>query len=271
MGIVKANFGKPDNIAAFIQDTDGNWRKVGDVVSMSIEHDTMSNMHTLSVDVLGPLYGPDVWEFKPKSEETTYTFTSDCAWTVDEVKALLGLDTPSKRDRCRDHLPKKVYVMGNDVTCQWADGTKTTACLHEGDEFDLNKGIMICAIKKWMPGGSYWFDALSECYKSDTEVIDVLEERRKRAEQKAREKEERRKRHEAEVARAKARKQRRYEPVNHDKPCRPYMRGGRYGDDEKMHVIELVESGMTQAEVSKATGISQGTISNWMKQWREND
>lgn len=223
--------------------------------------------------------------FLPYTEETITlnginTHISDEAYDIFENKpnvfyasgsVRLTIHPLSKRERLKEHLPKKVYVMGNDVTCQWEDGTKTTACLHDGDEFDLNKGIMICAIKKWMPGGSYWFDALDECYKSDTEVIDVLEERRKRAEQKAKEKEERRKRHEAEVARAKARKQRRHAPVNHDKPCRPYMRGGRYGDDEKMHVIELVESGMTQHEVSRVTGISQGTISAWMKQWRGNE
>lgn len=263
------DFGKPDNIVAFIKDTDGNWRKLGDVTSMSIEHDHVYNETTLSVNVFGSLFGPDLWEFHPKREEPVFTFNERTS--TEKLCELLGFAHPSKRERLKEHLPKKVYVMGNDVTCQWKDGTKTTACLHDGDEFDLNKGIMICAIKKWMPGGSYWFDALDECNKSDTEVIDVLEERRKRAEQKAKEKEERRKRHEAEVARAKARKQRRHAPVNHDNPGRPYMRGGRYGDDEKMHVIELVESGMTQQEVSKITGISQATVSTWMKQWRENE
>lgn len=231
------DFGKPDNLVAFIKDTDGNWRKLGDVTSMSIEHDHMYNETTVSVDVFGPLYGPDLWEFHPKREEPVFTFNKRTS--ADALCEILGYAHPSKRERYKEHLPKKVVVSGPCVISFWNDGTKTISRCHDGDEMDVRTGVLLNAIKKWMPGGTYWqgvMDDVTVEYQGKKEKV----------------------------------KPEPFETIEHH-PCRPYMRGGRYGDDEKMAVIEDVEGGMTQAEASRKHGISQACISRWMQEWRSDN
>lgn len=145
----------------------------------------------------------------------------------------------SKHDHYKEHLPKRVIVNGRAVVCYWKDGTKTYSCCHDGDEMDVRTGILLNAIKKWMPGGTYWqgvMDDVTVEYQGKKEKV----------------------------------KPEPFETIEHH-PCRPYMRGGRYGDDEKMAVIEDVEGGMTQAEASRKHGISQACISRWMQEWRSDN
>lgn len=145
----------------------------------------------------------------------------------------------SKRHNYREHLPKKVIVSGPCVISFWNDGTKTISRCHDGDEMDVRTGVLLNAIKKWMPGGTYWQDVMDDVtveYQGKKEKV----------------------------------KPEPFETIEHH-PCRPYMRGGRYGDDEKMAVIEDVEGGMTQAEASRKHGISQACISRWMQEWRSDN
>ena len=237
------NFGKPDNIAAFIKDEDGNWHKLGDVTSMSIEHDHVYNETTLSVDVFGPLFGPDLWEFHPKREIPVFTFNE--ITSADKICEIRGFAHPSKHDRYKDHLPKRVIVNGQAVVCYWPDGSKTYSCCHDGDEMDVRTGILLNAIKKWMPGGTYWQDVMDDVtveYQGKKEKLELNFSRPN-----------------GDVIG--------HATIEH-RPCRPYMRGGKYGDDEKLKVIEAVEGGMSQADASRKFGISQGTISKWMAAWR---
>ena len=154
----------------------------------------------------------------------------------DELSAAISFKLPSKRDRYKEHLPKKVIVSGPCVISLWKDGTKTISRCHDGDEMDVRTGILLNAIKKWMPGGTYWQDVMDDVtveYQGKKEKVEKVS-------------------------------------IEHH-PCRPYMRGGRYGDDEKMAVIEDVEGGMTQAEASRKHGISQACISRWMQEWRSDN
>lgn len=167
------------------------------------------------------------------------TFSAD-ALIFNELDKVIGFKLLSKRDRYRGHLPKKVIVSGPCVISFWHDGTKTISRCHDGDEMDVRTGIMLNAIKKWMPGGTYWQGVMD-----DVEVE-----------------------YQAKKERAEKPSLAPLEPINHYKPCRPYMRGGKYGDDEKLSVIQDVESGMSQQEVSRKYGIGQSTISRWMSQWR---
>lgn len=202
------------NTALFIRDTDGLWHKVADAELVSHEYDFMRDWSTFEVKVNGnPLSGP---------------------------MALPSAD--SKRQRYISRLPKHVTVNGDVVTCVWQDGTHTITRCHEEDEFDLDAAILVCAIKKWLPGGTYWYHA-----SEDVRVDDVQKRRKKKSQPDT-------------------------ETVGHaiieHRPCRPYMRGGKYGDDEKLKVIEAIEGGMSQADASRKFGISQGTISKWMAAWR---
>lgn len=202
------------NTALFIRDTDGDWHKVADAELVSHEYDFLCNWSKFEVQVHGnPLSGP---------------------------MALPSAD--SKRQKYLTRLPKHVTVNGDVVTCVWKDGTHTITRCHEDDEFDLDAAILVCAIKKWLPGCTYWYHA-----SEDVRVDDVQKRRKKKSQPDT-------------------------ETVGHGTiehhPCRPYMRGGKYGDDEKVMVIEAVEGGMSQTEASRKFGISQGTVSNWMAEWR---
>lgn len=167
----------------------------------------------------------------------------------DELSTAISFKLPSKRDRYKEHLPKRVIVSGPCVISFWNDGTKTISRCHDDDEMDVRTGIMLNAIKKWMPGGTYWQDVMDDVTVEYQGKKEKLEPNFSRPDN--------------------------LEVIGHGeivhRPCRPYMRGGRYGDDEKLRVIEDVESGMSQADVSRKYGISQGTISKWVSKWRGND
>lgn len=201
------------NTALFIRDTDGDWHEAAIDALVSHEYDFFSDRTTFTVRALGnPLYGPVAL---PRAG--------------------------SKRQSYRNRLPKHVTVNGDVVTCVWQDGTHTITRCHEEDEFDLDAAILVCAIKKWLPGSTYWYHA-----SEDVRVDDVQKRRKKKA---------------LPEASAKA-------PAIKHRPCRPYMRGGKYGDDEKLKVIEAIEGGMSQADASRKFGLSQGTVSRWMSEWR---
>lgn len=206
-----------ENTALYIRDTDGDWHKVADAAVFNHKYYQWTDLSEFSVHVIGnPLSGP---------------------------MALPSAD--SKRKKYISRLPKKVIVSGPCVICIWKDGTKTISRCHDGDEMDVRTGVLLNAIKKWMPGGTYWQDVME-----DVTVEDQNEKRSgpsfKRPDG--------------------------LETVGHAtierRPCRPYMRGGKYGDDEKLKVIEAIEGGMSQADASRKFGISQGTISKWMAAWR---
>lgn len=205
------------NTALFIRDTDGDWHKVENVEFTRHRYDWTSDVSEFTFEVSGnPLSGP---------------------------MALPSAD--SKRQKYISHLPKKVIVSGPCVICIWKDGTKTISRCHDGDEMDVRTGVLLNAIKKWMPGGTYWQDVME-----DVTVEDQNEKR----------------------PGASFKRPDGLETVGHatieHRPCRPYMRGGKYGDDEKVMVIEAVEGGMSQAGASRKFGISQGTVSKWMSEWR---
>ena len=70
--------------------------------------------------------------------------------------------TPSRRRDYRRHLPREVIVRDGHTVCLWQDGTKTVSEARDGDEFDLTSGILACAIKRWMPGGSNWLGVAAD-------------------------------------------------------------------------------------------------------------
>lgn len=202
------------------------------------------NVKTFVFDVKGVPYSIEnvtflEHEYNTYTDESTFTFT-----TVGNPLRKFDGVPGSKAGVFRDHMPTKVYVNNGNTTCVWKDGSRTTAVLGEGDEFDLETGVMVCAVKKWMPGGTNWLRVLEEIGKRGVEVVDNTRG------------------HDS-------KKSKKHSPVDHSNPGRPYMRGGRYGRDERQNVIDLVNSGYMQKDVSRMTGISQATISTWMKEYRE--
>lgn len=260
---------KPETMRLFVKlDEDGKYHEVEGLNGFSIEEEYSwcnNSDATITIRGFNTHVGEDSFYIRKSVISDTnkaYTVEVGAATFVDELDNLLdkvhsefSKMMPSKRERYKEHLPKRVIASGPCVISFWHDGTKTISRCHDGDEMDVRTGILLNAIKKWMPGGTYWQDVMDDVtveYQGKKEKVEPNFKRPDDLEV---------------IGHCKTV----HEPVNHDRPCRPYMRGGRYGDDEKMHVIELVESGMTQNEVSRVTGISQGTISAWMKQWREND
>ena len=144
----------------------------------------------------------------------------------------------SKRDRYKEHLPKRVVVSGPCVISFWNDGTKTISRCHDGDEMDVRTGILLNAIKKWMPGGTYWQDVM------DDVTVEYQEKKEKP-------------------------KKPEHKPVNHDHPKRSYQRGMSYNDDEKISALEMMQH-MSVAEVSKKTGISLSCLYRWRDAFRGN-
>ena len=152
----------------------------------------------------------------------------------------------SQRKRYRDRLPKKVMRNGDVVTCVWNDGTHTMARCHEGDEFDLDTGILVCALKKWMPGFSYWLHASGDC-----KVDDVQERRAKKK-----------------IRKVEDGTDLEPYPKAAFKPTDPYHRGLAYSDEEKLASLEMMEGGLSASEVSRRTGIAQTTLSRWMREYK---
>ena len=156
----------------------------------------------------------------------------------DELSAAISFKLPSKRDRYKEHLPKRVVVSGPCVISFWNDGTKTISRCHDGDEMDVRKGILLNAIKKWMPGGTYWQDVMDDVTVEYQGVTETFEKPV-------------------------------HEPVNHDHPKRSYQRGMSYNDDEKLAALEMMQH-MSVAEVSKKTGISLSCLYRWRDAFRGN-
>ena len=132
----------------------------------------------------------------------------------------------SKRSKYRKRLPKKVIVSGPCVICIWKDGTKTISRCHDGDEMDVRTGVLLNAIKKWMPGGSYWPDVMDDV---EVEYQGKLEKVLKKWKKKAA----------RDVASGDC------EPVveRRPKPTDPYHRGLAYSDEEKLAALEMIEGG----------------------------
>lgn len=158
---------------------------------------------------------------------------------------LTGLHVESKREKYREHLPERVVYSNGVTTCIWKDGTKTQARTHDGDDFDKTTGLMLCAIKKWMPGGSYWFDALKDLER-DGKVDDQSGRKNRRQRR-----DEARKNREEKESSARTR----FPDY--------YHRGLAYTDDEKQEALEKVQEGKSLRQVSRETGISQACLSNW--------
>lgn len=246
----------PRDIVVMQKDGDGSWRKIGNVGSLEKtwgypDGDTFTAEGLVSDDE-----DEYVLEKKPKKEYVLHvtgfefkpTPITKCEGAFEklafnEFSAALSKDSAhkgrSKRDDYLSHLPEKVIVSGPCVISVWKDGTKTISRCHDGDEMDVQTGITLNAIKKWMPGGTYW-----------QSVIDDVE---------------------VEYQEPKAEKKRKakHEPVDHDHPGRPYMRGGKYGDDEKIAALEMLESGLTLAEVSRRTGISSACLCRWRRDFND--
>ena len=177
----------------------------------------------------------------------------------DFIRKMLGF--PSKRETYKKHLPKKVIVSGPCVICIWQDDTKTISRCHDGDEMDVKTGVMLCAIKRWMPGGSYWLDAFEDLYETGAiEYQCKLEKIRKVVDSTDLEPYS-----EIDIDPARA-------PVikfeRKSKATDPYHRGLAYSDEERLAALEMMEGGLTAAEVSRRTGISQSTLSNWKREYK---
>lgn len=163
----------------------------------------------------------------------------------------------SKRSEYRKRLPKRVIVSGPCVICLWQDGTKTISRCHDGDEMDVKTGIILNAIKRWMPGGSYWLDVMDDVeveYQGKLEKIRKVED----------------------SADLKPYSEIDIEPApapeinvkRRPKPTDPYHRGLAYSDEEKLAALEMMEGGLSAAEVSRRTGIHQTTLSKWKREYR---
>lgn len=245
----------PRDIVVMQKDGDGSWRKLGSVDNLEKtwghrDGDTFTAEGRVSDDgdeysiekktketFVLPVAG---FEFKPSPVTKCHDAFEKLVF--DEFIASLSRDPAYKRHSKRDdylsHLPKKVIVSGPCVICIWEDGTKTISRCHDGDEMDVQTGVVLNAIKKWMPGGTYWQSVMDDV---TVEYQGVKETIKKPA----------------------------HEPVNHDKPCRPYMRGGKYGDDEKLAALEMLEFGLTLAEVSRRTGISSACLCRWRQDFND--
>lgn len=262
MGELSRSF-KPETMRLFVKlDGDGKYHEVENISSFGIKEDGdwfTSSRGTITLEGIDLHTSNDA--FRVEKEHIKPTKVGTCkmryektfAEAFNELYDLARMDcsfeiadkAPSKRDLYRYHLPKRVIVNGQAVVCYWPDGSKTYSCCHDGDEMDVRTGILLNAIKKWMPGGTYWQDVME-----DVTVEDQNEKR----------------------SGTSFKRPDGLEAVGHaaieHHPCRPYMRGGKYGDDEKVMVIEAVEGGMSQADASRKFGISQGTVSKWMAEWR---
>lgn len=251
----------PRDIVVMQKDGDGSWRKLGSVDNLEKtwghrDGDTFTAEGRVSDDgdeysiekkaketFVLPVAG---FEFKPSPVTKCHDAFEKLVFG--EFIASLSRDPAykrhSKHDSMRERLPKRVIVRGSCVICYWPDGSKTVAQCHDGDVFDVETGIVICAIKKWMPGGAYWLSALKDVEKSGVEV-------------------------EYQEPKAEKKRKAKHEPVDHDHPGRPYMRGGKYGDDEKLVALEMLESGLTLAEVSRRTGISSACLCRWRQDFND--
>lgn len=238
------------------QDPDGKWHKLGDVSYVEIAY--FPEGTTFSAG--GSVVEDDGEYVFDKRDNVNYsaTATFEIKPTEDAIeffKMALGDSEQSKRSKYRASLPKKVIVSGPFVICIWQDGTKTISRCHDGDEMDVRTGVMLCAIKKWMPGGSYWLDVMDDV---EVEYQGKLEKIRK-----VEYSPDLKPCSEIDIEPAPA-----PEVKVERKPTDPYHRGLAYSDDDKLAALEMMEGGLTAAEVSRRTGISQATLSNWKREYR---
>lgn len=177
--------------------------------------------------------------------ETTFTYGGPVELTFEPQSDFLRnlLCTPSKRSEYRKRLPKKVIVSGPCVICIWKDGTKTISRCHDGDEMDVRTGVLLNAIKKWMPGGSYWLDVM------DDVEVEYQGKLRK-------------------ILKVWDSPDLKPYPKAAIKPTDPYHRGLAYSDEEKLAALEMIEGGLSASEVSRRTGIAQSTLSRWMREYK---
>lgn len=234
----------PKGIVVMQRCEDGSWKKLGEVSYFNAYDDFEAMRSEFRAE--GFTCNDDSEYVLDKRENVSYSATFEVKPSEDVLeffKMALGDSGQSKRSKYRASLPKKVIVSGPCVICIWQDGTKTISRCHDGDEMDVRTGVMLCAIKKWMPGGSYWPDVMDDV---EVEYQGKLEKIRK-----------------VEYSTD-------LEPCPKAalKPTDPYHRGLAYSDEEKLAALEMIEGGLTAAEVSRRTGISQATLSNWKREYR---
>ena len=235
MGELNKSF-KPETMRLFVKlDDDGKYHEVEGLSSFGIEEEGgyfSPSETTITINGFNTHVSED--SFKIEKEFAKKTGCEYVMSYFDTYSA--GFKLLSKRDRYKEHLPKRVIVNGQAVVCYWPDGTKTYSCCHDGDEMDVRTGILLNAIKRWMPGGTYWQDVMDDV---TVEYQGKKEKVKKPA----------------------------HDPVNHDHPKRPYQRGMSYSDDEKLAALEMMEH-MPVTQVSKKTGISLSCLYRWRDMFR---
>lgn len=253
MGELNKSF-NPETMRLFVKlDVDGKYHEVEGLNGFNIEEEYSwcnNSDATITIRGFNTHVGEDSFKIEKEFVKKKYVYehvysADDAAHLLDIDNAIYGVVTPtgfkllSKRDRYRDHLPKKVVVSGPCVISFWNDGTKTISRCHDGDEMDVRTGVMLNAIKKWMPGGTYWQDVMDDV---TVEYQGVRETTKKPARN----------------------------PVNHDHPKRPYQRGMSYSDDEKLAALEMMEH-LPVTQVSKKTGISLSCLYRWRDMFRSSN
>ena len=151
----------PKGIVVMQRCEDGSWKKLGEVDSIEIDHSFETLSSSFRAD--GFICDDDSEYVLDKRENVSYSATFEVKPSEDVLeffKMALGDSGQSKRSKYRASLPKKVIVSGPCVICIWQDGTKTISRCHDGDEMDVKTGVLLCALKRWMPGGSYWLDVM---------------------------------------------------------------------------------------------------------------
>ena len=242
----------PKGIVVMQRCEDGSWKKLGEVSYFNAYDDFEAMRSEFRAE--GFICNDDSEYVLDKRENVSYSATFEVKPSEDVLeffKMALGDSAQSKRSKYRASLPKKVIVSGPCVICIWQDGTKTISRCHDGDEMDVRTGVMLCAIKRWMPGGSYWLDVMDDVeVEYQGKLKKVLKKWKKKATR--------------DVASGDC------EPVveRKPKPTDPYHRGLAYSDDEKLAALEMMEGGLSAAEVSRRTGISRATLSNWKREYR---
>ena len=262
MGELNKSF-KPETMRLFVKlDEDGKYHEVDGLNGFSIEEEyNLCNNSDVTITIKGfnTHVGDDPFEIDREADKknrgydyvANYTGTYSADAPIFFAGPSLYFKPLSKRESYKEHLPKKVIVSGPCVISFWDDGTKTISRCHDGDEMDVRTGILLNAIKKWMPGGTYWQDVMDDVtveYQGKKENVepnfkcpDGLEV----------------------IGHGKIV----HKPVNHDHPKRSYQRGMSYNDDEKLSALEMMQH-MSVAEVSKKTGISLSCLYRWRDAFR---
>ena len=237
---------------------DGSWKKLGEASYFNAYDDFEAMRSEFRAE--GFICNDDSEYVLDKRENVNYSATFEVKPSEDVLeffKMALGDSGQSKRSKYRASLPKKVIVSGPCVICIWQDGTKTVSRCHDGDEMDVRTGVMLCAIKKWMPGGSYWLDVMDD--------VEVEYQGKLRKILKWKYSPDLKPCPEIDIESAPA------PEVNVERKHKtpdPYHRGLAYSDDEKLAALEMIEGGLTAAEVSRRTGISKATLSNWKREYK---